>query len=130
MFLRATPFVSAVDELFESLVGLTPRMSGTAITATAHPTHSDLQIPVPGYAPDQVEVAVAGRRLTIALARGEERAVRSFALPAWVDGETIEAAVANGMLTIRLPRAASAQPRQIPVGTALPALGAGDQAVS
>lgn len=43
------------------------------------------------------------------------RFTRSFALPAKVDAEKVEAEVKNGVLTVTLPKAKEAQPRQISV---------------
>jgi HSP20 family protein len=40
---------------------------------------------------------------------------RSFALPAKVDAEKVEAEIKNGVLTVTLPKAKEAQPRQINV---------------
>jgi HSP20 family protein len=47
--------------------------------------------------------------------RGSVQFSRSFALPSKVDGERIVASVKDGVLTITLPKAAEAQPRQIAV---------------
>jgi HSP20 family protein len=43
--------------------------------------------------------------------------VRSFALPDTVDPSRIEASYENGVLNVRLPKTASAQPRQIEIRT-------------
>ncbi len=43
---------------------------------------------------------------------------RAFALSDEVDRDRIEASVQNGLLTVRLPRAAAAQTRKIPIKTA------------
>jgi HSP20 family protein len=47
--------------------------------------------------------------------RGTVKFARSFSLPCKVDGERITASVKDGLLTITLPKAAEAQPRQIAV---------------
>jgi HSP20 family protein len=48
--------------------------------------------------------------------RGHGTFRRSFTLPATVDGTRINAAYADGVLTITLPRREDTRPRQIPIG--------------
>jgi HSP20 family protein len=48
--------------------------------------------------------------------RPEGRFERRLTLPFPVDGEKVQASLAAGVLTIRLPRLASSLPRRIPVG--------------
>jgi HSP20 family protein len=43
-----------------------------------------------------------------------ERAIR---MPDWVDGESIRADFANGVLTVTVPKAQAAQPRKIEIGS-------------
>ena len=47
--------------------------------------------------------------------RGAFRFTRSFALPAKVDVEKVQAVLKHGVLTVTLPKAKEAQPRQISV---------------
>jgi HSP20 family protein len=47
--------------------------------------------------------------------RGQGAFRRSFTLPDTVDGSRVEAAYADGVLTVTLPRREDARPRQIPV---------------
>ena len=47
--------------------------------------------------------------------RGQQRFARSWALPVKVDAERASATVKNGLLTVTLPKAAEARPRQITV---------------
>jgi HSP20 family protein len=49
--------------------------------------------------------------------RGFQRFSRAWALPTRVDTERVEATVKNGVLTVTLPKAADARPRQISVKT-------------
>ena len=92
-----------------------------------------LMIEMPGVAPENVEISLEKRVLTIrGRAQGQQperlRAVhleyepgdyeRAFALAADFDAERIEAAMRNGVLTLTLPRVAEAQPRTIRVKAA------------
>jgi HSP20 family protein len=86
---------------------------------------------LPGFKPDEVQVQVSGDTLTI---RGEHReeaqqggqnqqylmherreatVYRAITLPASIDADKAQASYENGVLTLTLPRAQSAQPKQI-----------------
>ena len=86
---------------------------------------------VPGVSADDVKLSVENQVLTI---QGEKRQVaeetserwhryertygnfeRMFTLPASVDVDLIQAKVENGLLTVTLPKAEKAKPRQIAV---------------
>jgi HSP20 family protein len=82
-------------------------------------------------APEDVKISVEGNVLTIHGTKqqvAEERTERvhryertygvferSFTLPATVDASGIKAAYEHGVLTVTLPKAEKARPRQIPV---------------
>jgi HSP20 family protein len=86
---------------------------------------------VPGIAPEQIEVTLTGRTLTIkAEATGaeqkqdERRHVREFAMsrvarriefPLPVDTDGVSAHGEHGILTVRVPKSAAAQPKRIAV---------------
>jgi len=85
---------------------------------------------VPGLKMDDLEILVAGNELTIKGERGDgeqegvtyhrrERGTGTFSgvvrLPVEVDVSKVEARLENGVLTIMLPKAASAKPRKISV---------------
>ena len=86
---------------------------------------------IPGVDPKDIEVSVAGGTLTIAgekrtehQERGKdfyrsERAFGSFRrsvpLPEGVDADKVSAEHANGVLTVRLPKAQSAIPKRIAI---------------
>ena len=92
-----------------------------------------LVLEMPGVAPEDVEVTLEKRVLTV---RGRGRNPqpenlrpahleyepgdyeRAFALSEDFDAERIEAVMRNGVLTLSLPRAAEAQPRTIRVKAA------------
>jgi len=86
---------------------------------------------VPGVSPEDVKLSMEGNVLTI---RGEKKQQaeektervhryersygwfeRAFALPNTVDPDRIEAKVEQGVLTVVLPKAERARPREIPV---------------
>ena len=74
-----------------------------------------VEIPVPGFKPDQIDVSVEDRVLTVT-GKAERRSFqRSILLPEEVDAETIDAKVEHGMLTLGLHLHPKAQPRKIEV---------------
>ena len=89
---------------------------------------------VPGVKPEDVRLSLENNLLTV---RGEKKQVaeekadrvhryersygifeRAFALPSSVNADAIEARYENGILTVSLPKAERARPRQIEVKTA------------
>jgi HSP20 family protein len=89
---------------------------------------------LPGVKPEDVKLSLENNLLTI---RGEKKQEaeernervhryersygsfeRAFALPSTVDGEKISAEYRNGVLTVSVPKAERARPREIPVRTA------------
>jgi len=93
-----------------------------------------LLVEVPGVNPDQVKISVENNVLTIhgtkqqVAAEHTERVhryernygafQRTFTLPTTVDPEGITAAYEHGVLTVTLPKAEKARPRQIEVKVA------------
>ena len=91
----------------------------------------EVQAPVPGFRPDEVDVTFADGVLTIkaehesqqAVEEGQTlvrefawgSAVRRLALSADVEHEGIEADIENGVLMVRLPKASRSLPRRIPI---------------
>jgi HSP20 family protein len=86
---------------------------------------------LPGVKPEDVKISLENRTLTL---RGEKKQVaeettekvhryeraygsfeRTFTLPGTVNPEQIQATYAEGLLTIVLPKAEQAKPREIPV---------------
>ncbi|MBV9439183.1 MAG: Hsp20/alpha crystallin family protein [Candidatus Eremiobacteraeota bacterium] len=74
-----------------------------------------LEIPVPGFRPDQIEVSVEDRELTVQGNADRRRFTRAIVLPDEIDPERIEAHVEHGLLTLQLPLHARMQPRRIEV---------------
>lgn len=88
---------------------------------------------LPGVKPEDVKISLENQVLTI---QGEKKQVaeesserwhryersygsfeRMFTLPSTTDAERIQAKVDNGVLTVTLPKAERAKPRQIEIGT-------------
>lgn len=113
---------------------------GSAVAGTAFPSvnlweEGDAlmaEAEVPGLKSDDLDISVVGNQLSIKGRRAaqsaeagtfhrRERAVGEFVrvltLPVDVDSTKVEASLANGVLRISLPKAESAKPRRIPVGT-------------
>jgi HSP20 family protein len=74
-----------------------------------------VELPVPGFKPDQIDVTVEDRVLTVT-GKSERRSFqRSILLPEEVDAESIDAKVEHGLLTLGLHLHPKAQPRKIEV---------------
>jgi HSP20 family protein len=126
-----------IDRLFEDAYG------GTTSRATWTPTANVreakdavlLEMELPGVTPDQVEISIDNDMLTVSGEKGEERREgeddarfylversygsfsRTFSLPPGVDADQVEASFENGLLSIRIPRAALPQPRRVEIST-------------
>jgi HSP20 family protein len=77
-----------------------------------------VELPVPGYKPEEIDVTVEDRVLTVT-GKSEKRSFqRSILLPDEIDSEAIQAKVEHGMLTLVLTLHPKAQPRKIQVQVA------------
>ena len=117
-------FLSGWDDLLSRSGAFTP-LADVEETDEAYIA----EIELPGVAIEDLSVEVAGRRLTVTGERKEKervgilrrrtRTVGRFhyevLLPGDVDEEGVEAALADGVLTVRVPKPASQRPRRIPV---------------
>ena len=88
------------------------------------------QFDVPGVKVEELEITLTNRVLAVRGARrfeaGENEKVSrgrphgpfavSYSLPDSIDGESLTADLADGVLTIRVPKHPKAQPRKIPIG--------------
>ena len=96
-------------------------------------TNFVLRADVPGLAETDIQISVAGNTVTLrgerkvevpeghSVHRRERTAVRfakSFQLPTRVEADKVNAVLKHGVLTLTLPKAAEAQPRQISVKAA------------
>jgi HSP20 family molecular chaperone IbpA len=110
--------------LVSDLLGFDPLRAFMGNTTPAYGFTGDVQktedgwnveIPVPGYKPDQIDVTVEDRVLTVTGKTERRSFQRSILLPEDVDAETIEAKVEHGMLSLGLRLHPKAQPRKIEV---------------
>lgn len=105
---------------FRDLLGFDPFQSlrssgGFAYDVTRTENGYEVEVPVPGYKPEDVEVTYQDDVIAIN-AKGERRAFsRSFVVPEDVDPDKIEARVTDGMLVLTLARRPEAQPRRITI---------------
>ncbi|MGA2392846.1 MAG: Hsp20/alpha crystallin family protein [Candidatus Lustribacter sp.] len=75
----------------------------------------DAEIPVAGFKPEDIEITVKDDVLTIS-GKNERRAfTRSLRLPEDIDGDSADAVVEHGMLSLKLSRHPEAQPRKIEI---------------
>lgn len=85
---------------------------------------------VPGVAPEDLDLSVMNRTLTLSgerqeseyqnaschrNERGSGRFLRTIELPSEIEGKAIKAEYRNGVLSVTLPKAESAKPRKITV---------------
>jgi HSP20 family protein len=144
---RTTPFGEllslrqAMDRLFEDSFVPSRSLGNSGIDTQALPldiyTTPDalvVKAALPGADPEQVDITVNGDTLTISGSNHEERREdqgdylfqevrrgsfsRTVSLPANLKPEQATADFQNGMLTLSIPKAEEAKPRQIKIGPA------------
>ncbi len=119
-----TPFLSP-------RFGSVPNVLSPAVDITEEEGAFKVTAEVPGLAEKEIQVSLSGDTLTIKGEKRQEREEkgknrylsersygefqRAFSLPADVDREKIEAAFANGVLTVTLPKTVKAAPKKIEV---------------
>ncbi|HSH60939.1 MAG TPA: Hsp20/alpha crystallin family protein [Acidimicrobiales bacterium] len=123
------------EQLHEYLGSGAPLRSlmGEGFTPLADVEESDdaylVEVELPGVKGDDIDVEVAGRRLTVSgerkarervgILRRQTRTVGRFhyevVLPGDVAEDEVEAALNEGVLTIRVPKVAADRPKRIPV---------------
>jgi HSP20 family molecular chaperone IbpA len=74
-----------------------------------------VELPVPGFGPEQIEVTLEDRVLTISGKSAKRNFTRAIVIPDEIDTESIEAKVEHGLLTLGLHIHPKAQPRKIDV---------------
>lgn len=77
-----------------------------------------LDIPVPGFKPEEIEVTLEDGLLTVKGKNEKRNFTRTFTIPEDVDEERIEANVEHGMLALTLALTPKAQPKRITVKSA------------
>jgi len=78
-------------------------------------TGYEVEVPVPGYKPEQIEVTFKDGVLSVNGKTDRRTFSRSFSVPEDVDNDHIAARVADGMLILALERRPETQPKRIAV---------------
>lgn len=137
MLMQNDPFF---DAFFRGLGS--GRTGATGVPMDAYRRGSDVwvHLDLPGVAPDSLDISVERNVLTVSAERGWQRQDddrvylsertsgtyrRQVHLGDALDADGIEANLADGVLTLRIPVSERAQPRKITVGTA-PTIDAGN----
>jgi HSP20 family protein len=126
-----------IDRLFEDTFQNSGERTGWMPAVNIRETASEFgfDVELPGLKPEQVEITCDNGVLVVRGEHQEERKEgdegryhlverrygsfsRSFQLPQGVDEDQIEAQFDNGLLHIRVPKAAIPQPRRIEIGNA------------
>lgn len=98
---------------FRSFYPTVAQVHGVEITKTEN--GYSVEIPVAGYKPEQIDVTLDQNVLTVSGKSDKRQFTRSLLLPEEIDPETIQANVADGMLTLGLSFHPKAQPKKISV---------------
>ena len=140
--LDAVPMLDGgFDDVMGSAFGYATRTSPFTPSADVVAKEHELvfQIDVPGVKQESLEVTLENRVLSIKGSRryeagptDEDRCcwggrtgefALQYTLPETADGEKLAAHLADGVLTVRVPKHSKAQPRKIQIGGGRPQLG-------
>jgi HSP20 family protein len=137
--LEALHSLRRLNAVLDEAFGNYQQEEGSTITAAWYPACDVFEdkeavkivAEVPGVRPEDVKISLENNLLTI---RGEKKQEaeertervhryersygsfeRSFALPSTVDPDKIQATYANGVLTVTVPKAERARPREISI---------------
>ena len=138
MFQTMDLLQSRLNNMFEDYGLFRPTVSTWGITEANPRTNLydvgdrlEVKVEVPGIAKSDLNVKIQGNYLEISgtrksdtpkgykahrIERGETTFTRSFTLPAEVEASRVEAALKDGILTLRLPKVEQAKPIQIAIG--------------
>jgi HSP20 family protein len=138
MFQAMDQLHSRLNNLFQDYGLFRPAVSTWSVTETSPRTNLydvgdrlEVKVEVPGIAKGDLNVKIQGNYLEISgsrksdtpkgykahrVERGETTFTRSFTLPAEIEASRVEAALKDGILTLRLPKVEKAQPIQIAIG--------------
>ncbi len=136
--LTAWDAVSTLDRMLDDVMGSTlgtatnPQAFDPSIDVRANDNEVVFICDVPGVKREDLEVTVENHVLTlkgmrrfeskddeqVLLGRAYGAFKRSLALPDYLDDANLDANLADGVLTIRIPKRAQAKPRKIQIGSA------------
>jgi HSP20 family protein len=134
--LTAWDAVSTLDRMFDDVMGSTfgtatnPQAFDPSIDVRANENEMAFICDVPGVKREDLEVTVENHVLTLRGTRrfeskNDEQVMlgrrygsfkRAFTLPDYLDDTNLDAHLADGVLTIRIPKRAQAKPRKIQIG--------------
>ena len=135
---KPTDHFRTMDMLFDAIMPPGRRATHFArkparVTLEAGEQAFTLRAELPGLAPEQLELSVGEDWIELTTKRetpvpegytvlrrerGAYEFQRRITLPKRIDGESVEAQLRDGVLTISLPKHASVQPRQISIKAA------------
>lgn len=130
-----------MDKMMESMLSSTPAANTArypAVDVIEREESFGLNVELPGYGKNDVEIKVDNNLLTISAAelkeakdekkeekketvhyimheRSGRNFTRTFVLPKDVDKENIEASFENGLLTLNIPKVPKAEPKKIDI---------------
>ena len=124
------------DRLFSTTVGA-PTLTAWSPAVDVRESDDDFVVTaeLPGLAKDTVDITIENGVLSLSGEKKEEREEgvadsgryvlerrygrfqRSFSLPRGVDADNVSAKFSDGILTVTLPKSATAKPRQIKIGS-------------
>lgn len=128
-------FSSLFRDFDDTFFNLTPAQDERLFAPPADVRETDkaveIQLDMPGIAPELIDVKLEGNQLTVSAERQEEKVVeekgwirkertqgrfaRTFALPTTLDGTKPEAVYKHGVLTVTLPKREEVQPKSLKV---------------
>ena len=88
---------------------------GTGLEITRTENGYTVEVPVPGYKPNEIDVTLENGVLTIVGKSDKRQFTRTLLLPEEIDDENIQARVEHGMLTLMLNVHPKAQAKKIDV---------------
>lgn len=124
-----------MDRIMDSFMGRQAFEGGAGVFPATNLTETDdffyLRSELPGVRAEDLDVQATAKNLTIAGLRTLEaeddkakyhrrereggRFSRAFALPKEIDPDRVEARMLNGILTLKVPKAAAAKPKRITI---------------
>ena len=134
------PTPSVLDRVFDDVMRSAFGTHGAALSTEAFQPRMDVrsdedalvfECDVPGVRREDLDVSIEDHVLTIKGSRSFAASDKkqeiligrsygsfsaSYALPAWASAEHVTSELANGVLTVRIPKPAQAKPRKILIG--------------
>lgn len=104
----------AIDRFFARAFDVPVWSGGADVQELAD--RAEITLDVPGVKPEQINVSAEHRTLTVKVEReGRPAYVRQYTIGTKYDLSQVQAKLELGVLTLTLPKAPEAQPRNVPV---------------